>query len=39
VERLEAMPRELLGLVGGLSLEPLRQQTQAAGDRNRTASP
>jgi hypothetical protein len=39
VEQLEAMARELLGLAGGLSLETLRQQAEAAGDRKRTASP
>jgi hypothetical protein len=31
VERVEAMARELLPLVGGLSLETLRRQTQAEG--------
>jgi hypothetical protein len=30
VERLEAMPQELLRLVGGLSLETLRQQAGVA---------
>ena len=39
VEQLEAMARELLGLAGGLSLETLRQQAEAAGDRKRTAGP
>ena len=39
VEQLERMARELLGLAGGLSLETLRQQAEAAGDRKRTASP
>ena len=39
VEQLEAMARELLGLADGLSLETLRHQAEAAGDRNRTASP
>jgi hypothetical protein len=39
VEQLEAMVRELLGLAGGLSLETLRRQAEAAGDRKRTAGP
>ena len=39
VEQLEAMAQELIRLVGGLSLEALRQQAGAAGDRHRTASP
>jgi hypothetical protein len=39
VGQLEAMARELLGLAGGLSLEALRQQAGAAGDRKRTAGP
>jgi CheY-like chemotaxis protein len=39
VEQLEAMARELLGLVGGLSLETLRHQAAAAGDRGRTVGP
>ena len=39
VEQLEAMARELLGLVDGLSLETLRQQAEAARGRNRTANP
>jgi PAS domain S-box-containing protein len=39
VEQLETMARELLGLVGGLSLETLRQQTRPADDRDRTANP
>jgi CheY-like chemotaxis protein/HPt (histidine-containing phosphotransfer) domain-containing protein len=38
VEQLEVMARELLRLADGLSLETLRQQAEAAGDRNRTAS-
>jgi hypothetical protein len=38
VERLEGMAQELLPLVGGLSLETLRHQAEAAGDPNR-ASP
>ena len=33
VEQLEAMARELLRLTDGLSLETLRQQAEAAGDR------
>jgi hypothetical protein len=33
VEQLEAMARELLGLAGGLSLETLRHQAEATGDR------
>src|SRR5206468_8892445 len=33
VEQLERMARELLGLAGGLTLETLRQQAAAAGDR------
>jgi CheY-like chemotaxis protein len=36
-ERLEAMVRELLGEVGGLSLETLRRQAEAANAPNRTA--
>jgi hypothetical protein len=39
VERLEAMARELIEQVDGLSIEVLRDQAGAAGDRNRTASP
>jgi len=39
VEQLEVMARELLRLAGGLSLETLRQQAEAARDRKRTASP
>ena len=39
VEQLETMAQELLRLAGGLSLETLRHQAEAAGDRNRTASP
>ncbi len=39
VAQLEGMARELLGLADGLSLETLRQQADAAGDRKRTASP
>jgi hypothetical protein len=33
VERLEAMTQELMRLVGGLSLESLRRQAEAADDR------
>src|SRR5262249_55437135 len=32
VERLETMTQELMGLVGGLSLESLRRQAEAADD-------
>jgi hypothetical protein len=39
VERLEAMARELLPLVGGLSLEALRHQAEAAADPDRAGSP
>ena len=39
VEQLEAMAQELLPLVGGLSLETLRHQAEAADDPNRTGSP
>ena len=39
VERLEAMVRELLGLTGGLSLETLRQQAAAAGERGEVVGP
>jgi hypothetical protein len=39
VGQLERMARELLRVAGGLSLETLRQQAQAAGDRTRTANP
>jgi PAS domain S-box-containing protein len=39
VERLEAMARELLPLVGGLSLETLRRQAQAADDPDRAGAP
>jgi PAS domain S-box-containing protein len=35
VEQLEVMARELLRLAGGLSLETLRHQAEAAGDRKR----
>jgi hypothetical protein len=33
VKRLETMTRELLRLAGGLALETLRQQAEAAGER------
>jgi hypothetical protein len=39
VEQLEAMARELIEQVDGLSLEALRDQAGAAGDRDETASP
>ena len=39
VEQLEAMARELIEQVDGLSIEVLRDQAGAAGDRDRTASP
>jgi HPt (histidine-containing phosphotransfer) domain-containing protein len=39
VEQLEAMAQELLALAAGLSLETLRQQAEAAGDRKRTPNP
>jgi CheY-like chemotaxis protein len=39
VERLEAMAQELLPLVGGLSLETLRRQAEAAEDPNRAGIP
>jgi CheY-like chemotaxis protein len=38
VERLVAMTQELMRLAGGLSLEALRQQAEAADDSNRTTS-
>ncbi len=38
VERLEAMTQELMQLTGGLSLEALRQQAEAADDSNWTTS-
>jgi PAS domain S-box-containing protein len=38
VERLETMAQELMHLAGGLSLETLRQQAEAADDLNRTTS-
>jgi hypothetical protein len=39
VEQLGAMARELIEQVDGLSIETLRDQAGAAGDRDRTASP
>ena len=39
VEQLEAMARELIERLDGLSIEALRDQAGAAGDRERTASP
>jgi CheY-like chemotaxis protein/HPt (histidine-containing phosphotransfer) domain-containing protein len=39
VGQLETMSRELIRVVGGLSLETLRQQTGTADDADRTASP
>jgi CheY-like chemotaxis protein len=39
VEQLEALARELIQQVDGLSIEALREQAGAAGDRDRTASP
>ena len=39
VALLETMAQKLLGVVGGLSLETLRQQTEATGDLKRTARP
>src|SRR5262249_36867890 len=38
-ERLETMAQELMHLAGGLSLEALRQQADAADDLNRTVGP
>jgi PAS domain S-box-containing protein len=38
VERLEAMTEELMQLVGGLSLDALRQQAEAVEDSNLTTS-
>ena len=38
VEQLEAIARELIEQVDGLSIEVLRDQSGAAGDRDRTAS-
>jgi len=39
VEQLETMADELMRMSSGLSLDTLRHQAEAAGDRNRTASP
>jgi hypothetical protein len=39
VEQLEAMGKELLRLVGGLSLDALREQAGAAGSPDRAAGP
>ncbi len=39
VEQLEVMARELLGLVGGLSLETLRHQAATASDPGQTVGP
>jgi hypothetical protein len=39
VERLEAMTRGLMRLVGGLSLEALREQVGGAGEPGRTCGP
>ena len=39
VERLETMIQELVRLAGGLSLEALRQQAEAAGDRQPAGQP
>ena len=39
VERLEAMARELIEQVDGLSIDVLRDQAGAAGDLNRMTSP
>jgi CheY-like chemotaxis protein len=39
MDQLEAMARALLEQVDGLSLEALRDQAEAAGDRDRTARP
>jgi hypothetical protein len=39
VERLEAMTQELMRLVGGLSLESLRRQAEAADDRGPAVQP
>jgi hypothetical protein len=38
VERLEGMSQELLAVVGGLSIETLRHQAEAAGDPDRASS-
>ena len=39
VEQLEAIARELIQQVDGVSIEALRDQAGAVGDRDRTASP
>ena len=39
VEQLEAMAQELMRLAGGLSLETLRHQAEAAGDPDQTVGP
>src|SRR5204863_5445763 len=39
VERLETMAQELMRLVGGLSLETLRHQAEATGDRQPDGQP
>ena len=39
VDRLEAIALELIRQVDGLSIEALRDQAGAAGDRDRTGSP
>jgi hypothetical protein len=39
VEQLEAIARELIEQVDDLSIEVLRDQAGAAGDRDRTANP
>jgi hypothetical protein len=39
VERLETITEELMRLVGGLSLESLRRQAEAAEDREPVAQP
>jgi CheY-like chemotaxis protein len=39
VEQLETMTQELVRLAGGLSLETLRQQAEAIGDRQPTGQP
>ncbi len=39
VEQLETMAQELMRLAGSLTLETLRQMTEAADDSNQTAEP
>jgi hypothetical protein len=39
VEHLEAIARDLIQQADGLSIESLRDQAGAAGDRDRSASP